>query len=1082
MIDHLSHVGMIARDNIQDIYGLSAMQKSMLVAYMKDESTNAYIEQFSFPLYGTVDAVCMEKAMNMLVSHFDVFRTVFSYKANENPYQIVLRNYEIKVNTVDITKAEDPDKEFEYYKDEERKRGFLLAGESLIRGTLYKISENEWRFLITFHHIILDGWSLGTIFATLFSYYKMIYDNKEIKQFHENVPYKNYIKWLEAKGTAQAKEYWKNYLEGYEKETGIMGFGPGGGQERVSYQFSLDLATYDKIKKLSSDLGFTLNIIFEAVWAIILQKYNNTNDVVFGNVVSGRAIDLADVEKMAGLLINTQPLRVKSDDNTDFVEICRQIQTKMVESSPFEFFPLYEIQSNTSLKNHLLDHAIAFENYPLEDYVKEVELEDGKTIRFGNVDVREQATYDLHIIVNPGNEFKVTFTYNSSVYCDWQISDLAECIKQVINEICEDPHVRAKSICICSETQKQKILEFSEGTNIAYDGPMTVADCFREYARKTPDKKAIVFQERSYTYKEVDRWSDNVATLLSEKGVGKNDYVGIFMGRSPESVVAMLAILKVGAAYVPLNVKESEERLHYIIDDAAMKCVCVWEETKGKIPENTSWQIVEEKQIDAGNTFHVVEASEKDAAYLLFTSGTTGRPKGCIVTNRNILRTVKNQNFIPFNDEDMVLQTASIAFDPSVVEIWGALACGGTLVIADEQCILSAKDMKSIISGNKITAMQLTTPLFDRLIEDDPSIFEGVNYLMVGGDVLKKKNVQKVYEVNPSIHVINGYGPTENTVVSTTCQVDRNNMDREKTSIGKPLNNSFAYIMDEAHNLLPIGAFGELCVGGWGLSEGYLNQKELTESKFISHPFKDGERMFLTGDIALMLPDGNIEFYGRRDSQVKVNGYRIEIGEIEQWINKIKSIKECVVKVETFNDVKYICAFYVSDEELSVADIKSELQANLPSYMIPTYYKRVDRFEMTPNGKIDRKNLYIDIQNNCAPEKLVFASEIEKQIVQIILETTGIGVVQTDENLFDMGITSLNLMSIRNRLNKDYGYDIALSVLFEKSTVSKLAKHIEDMNQSDDRSNSGDDSEVKDEIKVMRNGIKKIDQSVEEEW
>lgn len=1082
MVVLLSRANMITKDNIQDVYGLSAMQKSMLVAYMKDELTNAYIEQFSFPLYGAVDPVCMEKAMNMLVMHYDIFRTVFSYKSNENPYQIVLKKYEIKMKTIDLTEFDDSEKQYNLLKDEDRKQGFALSRESLIRGTLFKMAKDEWRFLFTFHHIILDGWSLGNVFATLFEYYKMIYDKAEIKQSREIVPYKNYIKWLESKDTSKAREYWENYLSGLEKETGIRGFNHAEGEERVSYQFFLKQDLYEKVRKTSSDYGYTLNIIFQAVWSIILQKYNYTDDVILGNVVSGRAIDLTDVDKMAGLLINTQPLRVTVDDNTTFVELCSQIQNKMLESSPYEFYPLYEIQSRTALKNHLIDHAIAFENYPLEDYVKEVELADGKTLRFGTVDVREQATYDLHIIVNPGKDFKVTFTYNSSVYCDWQFADLSECIMHVMDKVCETPDMQVKKIEICSDTQKEKLLKYSEGKSVPYNERQSVKACFREYAKKNPDKAAIIYLNRRYTYQVVDAWSDEVGNQLLEKGINRNDYVGIYMGRSPEAVVAMLAILKVGAAYVPLNVKESEERLRYVINDAEMKCVCVSEETAGRIPEQVEWLIIGEKQLENGRKCEEINDSGNDVAYLLYTSGTTGRPKGCIVTNQNILRTIKNQDFIPFNVNDTVLQTASIAFDPSVVEIWGALGCGGTLVIADEQSILSPNEMKKIISGNGITAMQLTTPLFDRLVEEDPYIFEGVKYLMVGGDVLQKKYVLKVLNVNPDIHLINGYGPTENTVVSTTYQVDRKHMEREKIAIGKPLNNSYAYIMDEACNILPMGAFGELCVGGQGLSRGYWKQDELTEKKFIAHPYRSEEKLFLTGDMALMLPDGNIEFYGRKDSQIKVNGYRIEIGEIEQWINKVKDIKECVVTVESFNDIKYICVFYVSERELSSTEIKKELQANLPSYMIPTYYQRVDKFQMSSNGKIDRKNLHINIQNNCVPEKLVFASEIEKQIVQVILETTGIGIVKTDENLFDLGITSLNLMAIRNKLNKDFRYDVALSVLFEQTTVSKLAKYIENMTKAVEEKESNSNTEVKDEIKVMRNGIKRIHQSAEEDW
>ncbi len=610
--------------------------------------------------------------------------------------------------------------------------------------------------------------------------------------------------------------------------------------------------------------------------------------------------------------------------------------------------------------------------------------------------------------------------------------------------------LKVSDIEILTEDERKKILYVFNDTRTAYPRNKTIHQLFEEQVECTPNNIAVNFKETIITYRELNQRANQLAKVLREKGVSEESIVAIMVPRSIESIIGILAILKAGGAYLPIDPEYPNERKLYMLEDSGAKILLTLSHLKPitgiLLPHTLYLEDITLYQGDCTNTPQINGA--ENLAYVMYTSGSTGKPKGTMVEHRNVVRLVKNTNYIDFKKEDRILQTGAIVFDACTFEIWGALLNGLSLYLVDENTILDARKLKEALKEYKITILWLTSPLFNQLSEKNPEMFSSLRVLLVGGDTLSPKHINNVMEQCPRLTVINGYGPTENTTFSTCFIID--GKAEGNIPIGKPISNSTAYIVDKYNQLNPIGIFGELWVGGDGVARGYLKRKELTDEKFIDSPFVQGERIYKTGDLARWLPNGNIEFSGRMDNQVKIRGFRIELGEVEAQLMKHKDIKEVVIIAKTDrNNSKYLCAYFVSDRNLTIPELKEHILTQLPEYMVPSYFIRLERMPLTQNGKIDRKQLPapdISILNSGA-KYIPPRNDKEEILAKIWGSVLGIDKLGIEDNFFTLGGDSLKAAEVI-AIASNNNIDIAVSDIFRYMTILDMMDAMEDNMQS----------------------------------
>lgn len=1045
---------MTVKENIKDIYGLSPMQKGMLLNHALDPASSAYVEQFDFRISGDVEAERMEWALNRLVERYDILRTVFSYRKTDEPRQVVLKSRAPEFTLWDLREEAVPEEALEAFKEEQKQKGFNLSGDVLVRGALLQLEDKKWSFVFTFHHILLDGWSVAPLFKELFGLYEISANPQSYQAVGEAHPYSEYIRWLQKQDEATAVAYWKNYLEGYEKPAALPSYGNAGAYKHATQTFRVPKALSAELNALAQARNLTVNAIFQTAWGLVLQTYNHTRDVVFGNVVSGRTTALPGIESMVGLFINTQPLRIQTEESDSFASLCAKVHKAVFQSLSFEYFPLYEIQSRTQLKNNLLDHVVAFENYPLAEQLRQVGSKGEGALHIEDVHVFERTNYDFGVVINPGEEFVVTFTYNESRYAKDTMESLERSLTTLLESAVSNPDLPVDRLSVCSAHDKLLVLERFNGSRQEYPRDQTVDRMFRETVAKFPQKTALEWKDRTYTYEELDVWSDRLAHLLRAKGLGPHSAVGLFVPRCPEMVAGMLGILKTGASFVPLDLANSAERLQYMIEDADLKVICTRSDVCARLPQDLDFILMDESmdsvQAEQEESNHEAESQ----AYLMYTSGSSGQPKGCKITHRNILRLVFGPDFIEFGPHQVILQTGSPAFDASTFEVWGALLHGGTLVLASEEELLDAEKLKEVVVRHRVRNMWLTSPLFNRLCEEDAAMFASLESLIVGGDALSVRHIRKVKESAPHLRVVNGYGPTENTTFSTTHLITESDLASERIPIGRPLAHSTVYIVDQALRPVPVGAIGEICVGGDGVGLGYQKKPEQTSRYFLDDPFFPGGRMYRTGDLGRWLPDGTVDYLGRTDFQVKIRGYRVEPGEIERAMEKLPNIKEVTVQVKEVGQDKHLCAYYTAEQVIDLAEWRKILSAKLPQYMIPSFFVLMETMPLTLNGKIDHRSLpdpMLSRQETRVPSRAL--TDTEKVIARICAAVLGVSSedINVDDNFFEIGINSLNMISINNKLKDEFKRSIPLTVLFEHTSVARLADYLQSNREEDDR-------------------------------
>ncbi|WP_026475839.1 non-ribosomal peptide synthetase [Alkaliphilus transvaalensis] len=1031
------------KGEVKDIYPLSPMQEGMLFHAIVGESTETYFEQADISIEGKMDEGLFEKAFNALIEKYDVLRTVFVYDKVKQPLQAVLEDRKVKVSFVDLTDLGQEEKVnfIGEYKREDKKRGFDLAKDKLLRMSIIKTEINQYQLIWSFHHIILDGWCLGIIIKDLLENYRILRENKPL-MIVKGMPYSNFIQWLQNQNRQEGIDYWKKYLKGYEEQIEIPYKNKENkslsGYQHKEMEFTLDKELTSRLTSLAQEMGLTVNTLFQTAWGILLQKYNNTKDVVFGAIVSGRPSEINGIENMVGLFINTIPVRMNFPENINLTEIVEQVQTSAVQSSKYDYLSLAEIQAETELKRDLINHVIAFENYPLDKEIGRVTTKEGEEFVIKKAKIEEQGNYDFNIIVLPEAELTVVLSYNSLVYDEAQLEKIEGHLKKILRYFLEAPSTKLSEIDILTDKEKEEILYQFNNTKADYPEGKTINELFEEVVEKNPGHVAVVYEDRKLTYRELNEKANQLARLLRKEGVELNSIVGIMAERSLEMIIGKLAVLKAGGVYLPIDSEYPQKRIEYMMEDSGLEVLLTQSHLMEGIGYRGKTIALDDPQIyqGSGNNLETINKAN-DLAYIIYTSGSTGNPKGVMVEHAGVanLTTLWKQQFL-ITEEDRILQFASSSFDASVWDIFMTLLLGAQLYLIPSDVIKDSSRFEEYLIKNKITTATLPPTYLSSLI---PENLTSLKRVISAGSALNKEIMD---QWRRDMVIINAYGPTEGTICSTMIFGDEIG-NRSTVPIGKPLPNIKAYIVSADEKLQPVGVAGELWISGVGLARGYLNKQELTAEKFGNNPYVSNERVYRTGDLAKWLPDGNIEFLGRIDHQVKIRGYRIEIGEVENCLLGYEGIKEVVVIARENQDKsKYLCGFIIATNKIDIVELRKYLLEQLPEFMIPAHFIQMEQFPLTSNGKIDLKSLpEVGGMQLSSGEFEEPRNEKERVLMEVWKEILGIEGFGINDNFFTLGGDSIKAIQVSARLQR-YKLKLETKHLLLNPVIKEVSKFI----------------------------------------
>jgi amino acid adenylation domain-containing protein len=1022
------------------------MQEGMLFHSLVDKRSTQYCEQMTCQLKGQIDVNVMESALNKLMQRHGVLRTIFTNEY-DRPLQVLLKNSTFRFKYIDIRKtysnSKDKPKLIESYRLNDRSDRFDLEKDVSIRLTVLQLDTDLYEFVWSHHHILMDGWCM----AIIASDFRALYDatkNSTAPDLPVARPYSNYIEWLGQRDTRQSATFWRNYLDGYNKVAHLPLKNDGQRSNEIrSIHLSLEKEHVTALHHVSEKLGCTLGTILQAAWGVLLTRYNNTTDVVFGSVVSGRAPEIEGIEGMVGLFLNTVPVRVTFDTSTTFSQLLTHLMQESLGSTPFQYHPLSEIQALSEPGRRLVNHLLIIENYPVADKIADDKRQQmSSTFEIGDVTVFEQTNYDLTVFIMTHTGIRIRFDYDPGVYDVAVIRNALNHLERILLSIATSKESVVVVTPMLTAEEEHRILNEFNATELVFGNEETIISLFKASASVWGDSVAITFAGRDITYRDLDRMSDQLAREIMSRTVSGRKVIAIIMPQAPEMIISILASLKAGCAYLPLDPLYPPDRIKYMISDSEVELVL----TSNGVRNDFDLTCIDVSSLrwDLEDLTLPFAPQPSDLAYIIYTSGSTGLPKGVMIEHCNVVNFYYGvTERIKLDRRKAMLCLTTFSFDIFVLESIVPLLAGMRIVIAGSGKQLDTSALANLVTRHDVRYMQITPSHLKALLGESHAqeIFMRVETLMVGGEALPEhvlNDLRSIYNGK----IFNMYGPTETTVWSTIQDLT----DASFISIGKPIANTTIRIVDQHMNLVPVGVPGELCIGGKGVSRGYWKRSDLTSLRFTPDRFVKDSRIYKTGDQAKWLEDGTVEFLGRLDDQVKIRGFRIEPGEIEHHLLGNKKISDCAVVGKDTGGETSLVAYYIADQALDVSELRALLSKKLPHYMVPSYFVWMTQFPLTNNGKLNRKALPDPLMETEIHYKAP-ATEMERQLVTLWSGVLNVEAqrISTTRSFFEMGGHSLKATLLINRINKHFNVNVPLQEIFEKENIQNLAEYIESL-------------------------------------
>ncbi len=1092
LIDHLKLIGNNDYSAIPKIsdnqkkYKVSSAQNRLWIVSQLKKASVAYNMPFSAALPKEYsDKELLNKSIRYVIERHESLRTIFKVEEDGEVYQVILSPEEVKfeIDYRDYKAFENKDQMLTDYISRDSLIPFDLENGPLFRICFFEMSDSSYHLYYNLHHIITDEWSMEVLRKDIFSCYDAFMQNKTLQLPKLKIQYKDYAAWqldyLKSEELEESKLFWKDQLVDDIQLQGLPTHKirpktkTYNGKRLNTY---LDQKTTKLVKDFTKKNGGSLFMVLMSSFKILLYKYSGQKDILIGSPIAGR--DHADLENQIGFYLNTIVLRNTIDPDTGFNEFYNQVKSNLLNAFTHQSYPFDRLLEDLNLKRDLSRNAI-FDI--LLDYHKsfDVEISDNLAQEISDFGQRP-VKYDLELhFTEFENNLGITIDYNTDIYEEDIIRQFIRHYKNFINSsmIGADTSIGASKLL--NDLEEEELLKLFNATEVNYPKQETILDLFRQQASSFPKEIAVADSNSSYTYYELETLSNKFAQcLLQNYKLSKGDYVGLKMEHGKGLVVAILGILKSGCVFVPIDPKYTSEREKYIIEDAAIKLIVTTTEHMFDFIESDlpllSFDVeFEPEDFDSDNISEPI--SRESLAYIIYTSGSTGQPKGVMVEHGSLYNYINwcNSKYMNYELQNYNFGLfTSICFDLTITSLFLPLISGGILHILDSSKDV-AQNLKEYLS-KEVSCIKLT-PAHINILESLDVKEASLELAIVGGDVLTQGQVEILKKINPKIRIFNEYGPTEATVGCIVKEIEDTD---EQILIGKPIANTEVYILGDSLELLPKEVIGEIYIGGKGLAKGYVNKSELTKEKFVKNPFKDGEILYKTGDLGAWCTDGNIGFKGRKDDQVKIKGFRVELGEIEYHLGQHLNIQQAIVLVNEKSHEKHLEAYLIADKELNVKDIRNFLNQKLPEYMVPLVYNQLEEFPLTHNGKVDKKSLRnINNKINVSEEDFIEpATPWEKEIAAIWSEEFGIDKISVDASFFDLGGDSIRAIRVLSKMNKKLETTFELADIFENTTIKSL------LNGTSTTEKLYTD-ELKEKVLEGINGLKKsieIDQNIED--
>ena len=1054
--------------NVEDIYPLSPMQQGLLFHSLYSPESGFYVQQLSCTFAAGLDVEAFLEAWRRVIERHPALRTSFAWEGLDEALQVVSQKVVLPVERQDWRELSESvrDERFEALLEEDRRRGFNLSEAPAMRLHLVRAGEDSYRFLWSSHHILLDGWSLFSILQELFASYDALVRNEDVK-LDRNRPFRDYIEWLQQQDAAEAEAFWRQSLGGFSTPTPLGIDRPTGaehGREEESYgreYLTLTPALTNELQSLARRQRLTLNTLIQGAWALLLSLYSREPDVVFGITVSGRPAELAGVEKMVGLFINTLPVRVRVSPDESLLSWLKELQARQTRQQQFDYTALVDIRgwSEVERGQPLFESILGFENYPVDEALKA----RATGLQIGDVLFSEKTNFALNIAAIPGPPLALDILYSTRRFDAATVTRIGNHFRALLESFVADPEQKLSSLSALTEGERQEMLIEWNRTQTEFPTEICLHELFEQQSQLRPDAPALSHAGREQSYGEMNRRANQLAHYLRALGVGAESLVGLMIERTGEMAVSVLGVLKAGGAYLPLDAQHPRERLSLMLDDARPAVVLITRELLVKLPPtdarviclDAEWPRIEQ-QPDQNLALLV---NPDNLAYVIYTSGSTGKPKGVLIPHRSVV----NHNFATaalyeLRPSDRVLQFASLSFDVAVEEIFPTWLRGGCVVLRPADVLDSHAAFFELLEREQVSVVNLTTPYWNELMAElsrtKSSLSKSLRVAAIGGEKgLPEGFAFAKRHVGERVRLLNVYGPTETTVTNTAYEFadddDNGRRDYGSVPIGRPIANTEIYVLNEHLQPLPVGVGGEVFIGGGSLARGYLNQPAQTAEKFIPNPFgkEPGAKLYRTGDLARFLPDGNVEFIGRVDHQVKVRGFRIELGEIEAALAEHAAVREAVVIVREDEGGKRVVAYVVAGEGQTpaTAGLRAFISEKLPEYMMPSAFVFLEALPLTSNGKVNRRALpapdqsAAELGSDYVPPRTL----VEEMLAGMWAEVLGISRPGVYDDFFDAGGHSLLATQLMSRLREAFGVEVPLRELFESPTVAELAQQVE---------------------------------------
>ncbi|MDE9552069.1 amino acid adenylation domain-containing protein [Xenorhabdus bovienii] len=1035
--------------NVQDIYPLAPLQEGILFHHLLQTQGDTYLLQslLAFDTRERLDTFLA--ALQQVIDRHDILRTAACWQGLSQPVQVVWRQAPLYVNLFTPATADDVPAQLLAHTDPRRHRLDLNRAPLFAADIAYDTAQNEWLLVLRFHHLVSDHMTLELIFAEIAQILQ-----GQAETLPTALPYRDFIAQTLNVPAAVHEAYFSAQLADIDAPTAPFGMLtiPGDSESIAEARLPLTPGLAGAVRTQARRLGVSPSVLFHVAWAQVLAQTSGRDDVVFGSVLLGRLQGSAGADRVLGMFINTLPVRV-SLASRNVQEVVQATYHNLMTLLEHEQAPLTLAQRCSGVDQPMPLFS-ALLNYR-HSQIGEAEAVDTTWAGMRIIATKERTNYPLTLSVDDlGADFYLTAQAVAGIDPARVIAYLVNAIRGLVDALAHDPQQLILDVPLLPPAERQQLLVDFNTTETDFPQDALIHQLFEAQAAIRPAATAVVYEDQTMSYDELNRRANRLAHHLIALGVRPDDRVAICLERSPEMVVGLLAILKAGGAYVPLDPTYPADRLAYMLNDAAPVALLTQAAWIDRLDSPVPAVVLDTQesslaaQPDYNPDTQALGLTSRHLAYVIYTSGSTGLPKGVMVEHRNVLRLIINNGFADIGSDDCIAHCANVSFDAATWEVWTGLVHGARILLIPEKTLLQPDYFGQRLASEGVSALFLTTALFNQYASLIASSLSGLRYVLFGGEQTDIRPAISLRTDYPPQHLLHVYGPTETTTFATAYEIPFTEGEYGKIPIGHPIANTRIYILDTQGQPVPLGVTGEIHIAGAGVARGYLNRPELTAECFLTDPFTadPGARMYKTGDLGRWLPDGNIEYLGRNDFQVKLRGFRIELGEIEARLVQCHGVREAVVLVrEDEPDNKRLVAYLrpLDGVEPVPAELRQQLAQHLAEYMLPSAFMVLDAFPLTPNGKLDRQALPApDSSAVVARGYEAPIGEDEITLAQIWQDLLGLERVGRHDHFFELGGHSLMAVQLTTRIQTEFLVDIPIASLFLSPKLAEQANII----------------------------------------